>query len=160
MSRIYISETHKQRIFRQLEAAYPEEAAGFLLGHLIDGYIAATDIVIDEVVPVDNVGEPGEKHRRFVVTPQDWMRLEDEADARGLLLIGCYHSHPDERAIPSDFDREHSYPNFLYIIVSVIDGKATDIRSYELSREGYLTHITAVISDDDFKDLSGRTLSA
>ncbi|MCY4145629.1 MAG: M67 family metallopeptidase [Chloroflexi bacterium] len=153
MSRIYLSEFQKQRIFHQLEQAYPEEAAGFLLGHMVAGYIAAVDVVIDEIVPVDNVSDAGEKRRRFVVKPQDWMRLEDQADASGLQLIGCYHSHPDAAAIPSAFDLEHSYPNFLYIIVAVNEGRATDMRSYELSRKGSHEHITAVVSAESWQEI-------
>ena len=153
MSRIYLSEAQKQRIFHQLEQAYPEEAAGFLLGHMVEGYIAGADVVIDEVVPVDNVSDAGKKRRHFVIKPQDWMRLEDQADASGLRLIGCYHSHPDAPATPSAFDRENSYPDFLYIIVAVKKGRATDMRSYELGREGSHKHITAVVSDEAWQEI-------
>ncbi len=138
MSRIYMSEAQQTIMFEQLEAAYPNEGAGFLLGHLVEGYIAATDVVIDEVIPVENTAE--EQHNRFVVTPQDWARLEDLADERGLRLIGCYHSHPDSPAVPSDFDREHSLPNFLYVIVSVEAGKAGEMEAYELTRERVMRH--------------------
>ena len=156
MSRIYMSESQRRRMVEQLEAAYPHEGAGFLFGHLVEGYIAATDVVIDEVIPVDNTSVDEEKHRRFVVRPQDWMRFEDEADERGLTLIGCYHSHPDSPADPSEFDRAHSYPNFLYIIVSVAMGRAGEINCYELSREGSLKHITAVVPDDLWKEIMTR----
>ena len=58
--------------------------------------------------------------------------MEDEADARGLTLVGYYHSHPNHVAIPSEFDREHALPNFVYIITSVMQGKAAEMRVWRL----------------------------
>ncbi len=153
MSRIYISESQKRQIFEQLEKAYPNEGAGFLLGHFVEGHIAATDVVIDEVIAAENASAADEQYHRFVMTPKDWMRLEDEADARGLTLIGCFHSHPDSPAIPSDFDREHSYPNFLYLIASVMKGRAQELRSWELARDGHSEHTTALVSDRDWREM-------
>jgi proteasome lid subunit RPN8/RPN11 len=69
------------------------------------------------------------------MTPQDWARLEDEADAKGLTLVGYYHSHPDSPAIPSVYDRDHALPNFTYIITSVQDSsapKAVDMQVWRL----------------------------
>jgi proteasome lid subunit RPN8/RPN11 len=66
------------------------------------------------------------------MTPQDWARLEDEADARGLTLVGYYHSHPDSPAIPSIYDRDHALPNFTYIITSVQGAQAVDMRVWRL----------------------------
>ncbi|MBC8098195.1 MAG: Mov34/MPN/PAD-1 family protein, partial [Armatimonadetes bacterium] len=65
--------------------------------------------------------------------PQDWMRLEDQADARGLTLVGYYHSHPNSPAIPSVYDRDHALPNFVYIITSVMQGTAVDMRVWRLT---------------------------
>jgi proteasome lid subunit RPN8/RPN11 len=48
------------------------------------------------------------------------------------VLIGFYHSHPDHPARPSQFDLEHAWPNFSYPIVSVLDGRAADLRSWRL----------------------------
>ena len=97
-----------------MENTYPNEGGGFLLGELRDGATSIRDIM-----QVENVFVEEEQHHRYAMTPQDWMRLEDEADERGLTLVGYYHSHPDSPAIPSDYDREHALPNFVYIITSV-----------------------------------------
>ena len=153
MSRVYLAQAQKNQIFAQLEAAYPAEGAGFLLGHLVEGHSAAADVVIDKVIPVENVSQAEERHHRFAVTPQDWARLEDLADESGLTLIGCYHSHPDSPAEPSDYDRTHSLPNFLYIIVSVLAGKADAIRVWELSHSSSHEHIMADVSDRDWQEI-------
>jgi proteasome lid subunit RPN8/RPN11 len=115
------------RIFEQMESTYPNEGGGFLLGSQKNGEIQVADII-----QIDNVFEQEEQYHRYAMTPQDWARLEDEADARGLTLIGYYHSHPDSPAIPSIYDRDHALPNFTYIITSVQDGKAVDMRVWRL----------------------------
>ena len=66
------------------------------------------------------------------MTPQNWAAMEDEADERGLALVGYYHSHPNSPAIPSEFDRVHALPHFVYIITSVMDGKAVDMKVWLL----------------------------
>ncbi|MCY4536886.1 MAG: M67 family metallopeptidase [Chloroflexi bacterium] len=117
----------QSRIFEQMEDTYPNEGGGFLLGELKDD-----GAVIRDIVQVDNNFEEAEQYHRYAMTAQDWMRLEDEADDRGLMLVGYYHSHPDSPAIPSEYDREHALPNFLYIITSVKMGRATDMRVWKL----------------------------
>jgi proteasome lid subunit RPN8/RPN11 len=117
----------QQKIFRHLEAAYPNEGGGFLLGAA-----AADRVAIADIVPVENVFEAEEQYHRYAMTPLDWAKLEDEADARGLTLVGYFHSHPDSAAIPSIYDRDHALPNFTYIITQVNDAKAVDMRVWRL----------------------------
>lgn len=115
------------RIFQQMEAGYPNEAGGFLLG-LLD----AESVTIRDVIGIENVFEAEEQYHRYAMTPLDWARLEDEADEKGLSLVGYFHSHPDSPAIPSIYDRDHALPNFTYIITQVQDGKAVDQRVWRL----------------------------
>ncbi len=124
----------QQQIFREMEAAYPNEGGGFLLGTL-DG----DTVRIADVVHIQNTFEAEEQFHRYAMQPLDWARLEDEADARGLTLVGYYHSHPDSPAIPSIFDRDHALPNFTYIITQVQNAKAVDMRVWRLrsSREQF-----------------------
>jgi proteasome lid subunit RPN8/RPN11 len=64
---------------------------------------------------------------------------ERAAKAQGLEVIGWYHSHPDHPARPSDFDRDHAWPWYSYIIVSVHEGVPKDMTSWRLKddRSGY-----------------------
>lgn len=124
---VILKQSLKQQIIQQLEAAHPDEAGGFLLG------VQTEDIVtIEGVVPVDNVFEQAERFHRYAMNPVDWMRLEDEADARGLSLVGYYHSHPDSPAIPSIYDRDHALPNFVYLITSIMPTGAAEMLAWHL----------------------------
>lgn len=120
----------QKRIFDQMETVYPDEGGGFLLGEL-----QGDEVVIRNIAPVDNVFESEERHHRYAMTPQDWMRLEDAADEQGLALVGYYHSHPDSPAAPSEYDRVHALPNFVYLIASVIEAKAVDMRAWKLKAD-------------------------
>jgi proteasome lid subunit RPN8/RPN11 len=77
---------------------------------------------------------------RFSVTPDDVLEAEKAARAEGLEVIGWYHSHPDHPARPSDYDRDHAWPWYSYIIVSVHAGVPQDMTSWRLKddRSGYL----------------------
>ncbi len=125
---VAISEALRTRIFEQLQKSYPNEGGGFLLGEL-----QGESITVREVRPVENVFASEEQYHRYAMTPKDWAKLEDEADAKGLTLVGYYHSHPDHPAVPSDFDRVHALPNFRYLITSVRQGKAAELRAWQLS---------------------------
>lgn len=117
----------QQQIFGEMEAAYPNEGGGFLLGAA-----DAEAVTVADVVHIANTFEAEEQYHRYAMTPLDWAKLEDEADARGLSLVGYYHSHPDHPAIPSIYDRDHALPNFTYIITSVQNAKAVDMRAWRL----------------------------
>ena len=102
--------------------AYPHECCGALLGK--DGIVTST-------VPLANVTEEGPR-RRFRVSDKDYFAVQRAADRSGEDLIGFYHSHPDHHAVPSQYDLDHAFPSFAYVIVSVMDGVAEDLRSWTL----------------------------
>ncbi len=125
---IHLPDTLQARIHYLLAEAYPNEGGGFLLGRVENGEVAVLDIT-----PVRNVFAEEEQYHRYAMTPADWARLEDEADALGLGLVGYFHSHPDSPAVPSEYDLVHALPNFVYVIVSVATARAADTRAWRLA---------------------------
>jgi proteasome lid subunit RPN8/RPN11 len=124
---IYLPQVLQTQIFAQLQANYPHEGGGFLLGS-----VSGDAVQIAHILPVANVFEESERHHRYAMTPQDWLRMEDEADARGLTIAGYYHSHPDSPAVPSEYDREYALPNFVYLITQVDSGAAVEMLGWRL----------------------------
>ena len=124
---LHILETH-------LVAAYPNEGAGLLLGSA-NGHGKRVEIVL----PLANRWEGEEQYHRFLLTPQDMLLGEREAAARGLDVIGIFHSHPDHPAEPSGFDRDWALPWYSYLITTVAQGRAVRSRSWQLKddRSGY-----------------------
>jgi proteasome lid subunit RPN8/RPN11 len=101
---------------------YPHECCGALLG--ADGHVIAT-------VALPNTTEEGPR-RRFLVRPSDYQQAEQAASAAHQELLGFYHSHPDHPARPSQYDLDHAWPFFSYVIVSVMAGEPGDLRSWTL----------------------------
>jgi proteasome lid subunit RPN8/RPN11 len=71
----------------------------------------------------------------MLIADQMYREGEDYADSKGLLLIGFFHSHPDHPAQPSEFDREHALPWWSYLIVSVRQGQAAEVLSWQLKED-------------------------
>jgi proteasome lid subunit RPN8/RPN11 len=118
------------------QETYPHECCGALVG--ADGRITAT-------VPLPNVTDEGPR-RRFRVSDKDYMMSERRAGELGGELLGFYHSHPDHPARPSQYDLDHAWPTFAYIIVAVAEGVANDMTVWYLQEdrsrfeEGSLNH--------------------
>jgi proteasome lid subunit RPN8/RPN11 len=131
-----INETVMRELEAHVEAAYPNEGAGLLLGTATaDGKQVAA------VLALENRWEGAEhaKRHRFLLTARDMLRGEQEAARRGLDVVGVFHSHPDHPAEPSGFDREWAPPWYSYIITTVAHGRAARSRSWRLheDRSGY-----------------------
>jgi proteasome lid subunit RPN8/RPN11 len=74
-------------------------------------------------------------HNRFSVTPLDVINAENAALGGGWEVIGWYHSHPDHPAKPSEYDREHGWPWYSYVIVSVQEGVPVKMTSWRLKED-------------------------
>ena len=105
---------------------YPYECCGLLLGRY-----TAEGKVVTETYPISNAREESAKRNRFLITPEELMRGERYAATRDLEVVGFYHSHPDSPAVPSNYDLEHAWPTYSYIIVSTRADQATDLFSWE-----------------------------
>jgi proteasome lid subunit RPN8/RPN11 len=110
------------------ESAYPHEGAGFLLGR--DEGNARRVI---NILPAENLREKEARHNRYLLSPEQMLQAEQTAQRLGLDVIGVYHSHPDHPAQPSEFDREYAMPWFSYIITSIQQGKAAEMRAWRLA---------------------------
>jgi proteasome lid subunit RPN8/RPN11 len=109
-------------IRRHGQETYPHECCGALVGR--DGRVV-------DVVPLPNTTEEGPR-RRFLVRPADYRQAERRAVELGGELLGFYHSHPDHPARPSQYDLDHAWPTFAYVIVAVANGAAADMTVWYL----------------------------
>jgi len=106
---------------------YPNETCGAMLG--VDG---EGEREVRALFPLVNRRDDSPRNR-FSVTAEDVRGAERAAVQQGLELIGWYHSHPDHPARPSEFDREHAWPWYSYVIVSVAAGQPQDLTSWRLA---------------------------
>ncbi|MCE2559409.1 MAG: M67 family metallopeptidase [Acidobacteria bacterium] len=132
---IELSPDDLARIRAHGEATYPEECCGILVGST-EKATGGNGVVLARVVRLvgaENTREDENRHNRYLIPPEVILRTEREARADGLDVVGYYHSHPDHPSRPSDFDRDHAWPGYSYLIVSVREGRARDERSWRLS---------------------------
>lgn len=133
-----ISGDRLQTILNHAENSYPQECCGLLLG-TID---SDTKIVV-EVWQTENAWRaeaeeywPEEtdftEERRYAIAPEIILKAMKQGRERSLSIVGIYHSHPDNPAKPSEFDRLYAWPEYSYVILSVLGGKATEVLSWSL----------------------------
>jgi proteasome lid subunit RPN8/RPN11 len=112
------------------ERDYPYECCGLMMGRFADG---RKNVV--EIYPISNAREEEAKRNRFLIRPEELLRGEKYARDRGLDVVGFYHSHPDDVAVPSQYDLEHAWPTYSYIVMAVEKGRAADLRSWEMESD-------------------------
>ena len=134
--RLAITAAVDEAIRRHGEETFPHECCGALVGRA--GRVTAA-------VPLPNTTEEGPR-RRFLVRPSDYRMAEGRAGELGGDLLGFYHSHPDHPARPSQYDLDHAWPTFAYVIVAVAAGQSGDMTVWWLKddrssfEEGKLHH--------------------
>ena len=127
---IVTSKNHLDEMRSHGERDYPFECCGLLLGRFEDGRKR-----VIETYPISNAREEEAKRNRFLIRPKELMRGEKYAREKGLEVVGFYHSHPDDVAVPSQYDLEHAWPTYSYIVVAVEKGHAADLRSWEMESD-------------------------
>ena len=125
MDALRLSQASVDAIRAHGRETFPHECCGAMLGR--DGEVIST-------VPLPNTTEEGPR-RRFLVRPADYRAAERAATDAALDLVGFYHSHPDHPARPSQYDLDHAWPSFSYVIVSVMQGAPVDVRSWKLRED-------------------------
>ena len=73
-------------------------------------------------------------------------------------MLGFYHSHPDHPARPSQYDLDHAWPVFAYVIVSVEGGMPGALTSWRLreDRSAFDEEPVAVTPDDGLRNETGE----
>ena len=105
---------------------YPDEICGLMLGndHVVTDVRRARNIIVER------------SRDRYEIDPLDQIRIQREADAAGLDVIGYYHSHPDHPAQASRFDTERAWAGYVYVIVSIEKGKPVDANAFVADADG------------------------
>jgi proteasome lid subunit RPN8/RPN11 len=145
--KLSINEALVEEIRQHGAKSYPNECCGALLGRESDAEAiparAAREAL--QIFPLMNRREDSPRNR-FFVTAEDAHDADKAAQEQGLELIGWYHSHPDHPARPSEYDREHAWPWYSYIIVSVQNGNPRDMTSWRLQddRSAFVAEVVEI----------------
>ena len=124
---LHISRKTEIEILADALRSFPDECCGFMFGTE-----NGEERTISEIQIVNNAKE-GDKRRRFEITPFDYMKAEQYAEANNLLLLGVYHSHPNHPSVPSEHDRVVAQPYFSYLIIAVRENEFVSLQSWRLN---------------------------
>ncbi len=136
---------HLESVRQHGAREYPNECCGVMLGAVDGEHKEVREIVplanlrhdpkrAQELLPLDELGKESERNR-FFIDPLEQLKVEKDARARDLEVLGYYHSHPDHPARPSSYDRDHAWPWYSYVIVSVEQGDPKALTSWVLAED-------------------------
>ncbi len=103
-----IARSVESAIVAHARAEAPRECCGLLIG---------TDTEILDSRAASNLAD--DPLRRYLIDPHDHLRAVRDARARGLQVIGAYHSHPRSAAVPSATDAAEGFGNFVFVIAGL-----------------------------------------
>jgi proteasome lid subunit RPN8/RPN11 len=126
---LVLSEEDLALIGAEGQKSYPHECCGFLVGAW-----SGDRKQVQEIHPVENA-RADSLHNRYLIPPEVFLRVQKAVESRQLDVVGFYHSHPDVEAQPSAFDRDHAWPGYSYVIVSVRGGSPRETRSWVLEQD-------------------------
>jgi proteasome lid subunit RPN8/RPN11 len=115
---------HKEiRDFAALK--WPEEACGLLIAAI------ETPNRVDRVVFAQNVAE--DPLITFEIDPRTLIDTHRTARHKGERVVGCFHSHPNGKALPSTTDRARADEHgFLWLIIATEHDRAGDSAMYRI----------------------------
>ena len=135
------------------ESEYPYECCGLLLGHFDDD--GRKSLV--ELFPVSNAREEEARGKRFLIPPDELLRGERHARERQLDVIGFYHSHPEDSGVPSQYDLDHAWPAYSYVIVSVHGGKAVNVFSWQMREDRSRFNAEEIVKESECTAVNGES---
>lgn len=127
------------------QSTYPDECVGLLLGRT-----EGRNKIVAAIYQAENrwegqvtLAETDTQSRRdrFYLDPKDYLKADRTAQAQNLDIVGCYHSHPDWPAVPSERDRVGAQgvgggTGFSFLIQSVRADGAAELASWLLTEDG------------------------
>ena len=129
---LHLPEEELRRLERWASAGYPRETCGCLLGSRDGDGVRVRRILLGGNLNTERARD------RYELDPRDLLRAEDEARARGLDVVGIWHSHPDHPAEPSETDRAGAWEGWSYVIASVSSEGVSSVRSWRLRGARFL----------------------
>lgn len=130
----------------QGQANYPDECCGLLVGRFepdrriaLEAVAVANEWTSDVPLTADETSHS--LRDRFYIPAHAYLKAQRAALRQELDIVGCYHTHPDDRAWPSERDRVGAAgvgggPHFSFVVLSVMEGTAADVASALLSPDG------------------------
>jgi proteasome lid subunit RPN8/RPN11 len=119
---IRIPQTIHDDMIAHAREGFPLEVCGILGG---------TGDTVSAIYRMTNTDASNE---HFMMEPKEQFAVVKELRAKGLAMLGIYHSHPETPARPSEEDIKLALtPDVSYLIVSLADAENIDLKSFKIS---------------------------
>ncbi len=109
MHSLTLTEEQLQKMLAHVDSHAPLEACGLLAGH---------DSKVESVLVVTNQAQ---SPVRYVMDPIEQLQAFEWIDAKGLDLLGIFHSHPTGPETVSQTDIEQAAYAVVYVILTPVD---------------------------------------
>ena len=114
-------------IHAHMEETYPHECCGLIVGR------GDSQVRVAETSRRCGNLNTERAVDRYELDPKDMLAVQHEFDGGPFDIIGIYHSHPDHPSQPSQFDTDHAWPGWSYMIASVNKGTVGSVQSWALN---------------------------
>ncbi len=115
-----------------------DSAYAVMIGHCYDGLpleacgLLAGPLGSSNVTVAYPTANAAASSRVYTVDPRDYLRADRDAERRGLVILGVFHSHTHTDPYPSPTDvAQAPDPDWHYVLVSLRD-EAPMTRSYRI----------------------------
>ncbi len=123
MTQLILPRAARVQIETAAAAAWPRECCGLLEGMRVGG--AA---VVTEAHAMRNAAEAADA---FEIDPAEHFALLRALRGTGREVVGCFHSHPDGRAEPSERDRAGAgEAGFVWLIAALTAPQAAVLKAF------------------------------
>ena len=120
-----------REIYDHMEASYPQECCGLMIGTANNG-----DRLVSASRRCKNLNTE-RAHDRYEMDPMCWLKTEREFENSPWRIVGIYHSHPDHPSRASQTDTDAALGagmiDYSYVIVSVQKGTVASAQSWVLN---------------------------
>ena len=141
---------------------YPDECCGLILGPNKESYetddleIVLCRNIQNEMHELDPENYPRTARTAFLIEPKEFLRI-DSSTKEGRILIGIFHSHPDEDSYFSDEDKNAAvpfgdiptFPDAEHVVISVYENviKETKVFAWDKNEKGFVEGIFDIVDN-------------
>lgn len=125
---LYLKKSDYEKIVAYAKQELPNEACG-----LLGGRLEGEDKYVETVYLLTNLDKSNE---HFSMDPKEQLAAIKDIRAKGHMLIGNFHSHPETPSRPSEEDKRLAYDRkSSYLILSLEKPEEPVLRSFLIDEE-------------------------